>query len=133
MQHKSRRRLVVPQDVCSEVKPCSNIFSRVNAHWHVIEMRHWQRNALVISNIVLREVRRLSLLSSSVESFFGLLACLHGLIKTQEGRESVYNLTNWAATKTMKSYRDSQLYKEIAAFITREKRRLLREEEKRRA
>jgi hypothetical protein len=65
--------------------------------------------------------------------FFALLLRLHGLIKAQEGRESVYNLINWVTTKTMKGYRDSQLYKEIAAFITREKRRLLREEEKRRA
>ena len=36
-------------------------------------MRHWQRNALATSSIVLREDRRLSRLRSSVESFFGLL------------------------------------------------------------
>ena len=65
--------------------------------------------------------------------FFALLLRLHSLVKGQEPPESIYNLISYAATKTMKSYRDSQLYKELAAFITREKRRLLREEEKRRA
>ena len=65
--------------------------------------------------------------------FFGLLLKLHSLIKGQEPPESVYNLISYAATKAMKGYRDSRLYAETAAFITREKRRLLREEEKRRA
>ena len=64
---------------------------------------------------------------------FALFLKLHGLIKGQEAPESVYNLISWAATRTMKGYRDSRLYMEMAAFITREKRRLLREEEKRRA
>ena len=65
--------------------------------------------------------------------FFGLLLKLHSLIKGQEPPESVYNLISYAATKAMKGYRDSRLYAEMAGFITREKRRLLREEEKRRA
>jgi hypothetical protein len=64
---------------------------------------------------------------------FALFLKLHSLIKGQEAPESVYNLISWAATRTMKGYRDSRLYMEMAAFITREKRRLLREEEKRRA
>ncbi len=64
---------------------------------------------------------------------FVLFLRLHSLIKGQEAPESVYNLISWAATRTMKGYRDSRLYMEMAAFITREKRRLLREEEKRRA
>lgn len=66
-------------------------------------------------------------------AIFALFLKLHGLIKGQEAPESVYNLISWAATRTMKGYRDSRLYMEMAAFITREKRRLLREEEKRRA
>lgn len=63
-------------------------------------------------------------------SFTVLLLRLHGLIKTQESRESIEALINWPAIRAMRGYRDSQLYREIAAFITREKRRLLREEEK---
>ncbi len=65
--------------------------------------------------------------------YFVLLLRLHGLIRSGETHESIQALINLNATRTMKGYRDSQLYKEIAAFITREKRRLLREEEKRRA
>ncbi|MBW8734077.1 MAG: hypothetical protein JF571_07200, partial [Asticcacaulis sp.] len=50
---------------------------------------------------------------------FALFLRLHSLIKGEEAPESVYNLISWAATRTMKGYRDSRLYSEMAAFITR--------------
>ncbi len=86
--------------------------------WHIGAVGDWQS---VICFVI------------AAAAFFTLLLRLHSLIKGQEAPESVYNLISYAATKTMKGYRDSRLYAEMAAFITREKRRLLREEEKRRA
>ncbi len=64
--------------------------------------------------------------------FIALLVWLHSLIRAIDPPQSVNDMVQWASTTYMKGYRDSALYREVAEFITRDKRRLLHEEEKRR-
>ncbi len=66
-------------------------------------------------------------------AFAGLLLRLHSLVRAIDPPQSVNDMIHWASTRYMKGWRDSALYREVAEFITRDKRRLLHEEEKRRA
>ncbi len=66
-------------------------------------------------------------------AFIALVVRLHSLIRAIDPPQSVNDMVQWASTRYMKGYRDSALYREVAEFITRDKRRLLHEEEKRRA
>lgn len=65
--------------------------------------------------------------------FVAMLLGLHSLVKYDEAPQSLNDIVQWASTRAMKGYRDNALYREVAEFMTRDKRRLLREEEKRRA
>ncbi len=64
--------------------------------------------------------------------FVALITWLHSLIRAIDPPQSVNDMVQWASTKYMKGWRDSAVYREIAEFVTRDKRRLLHEEEKRR-
>ena len=66
-------------------------------------------------------------------AFLTLLTRLHSLVRAIDPPQAVNDLIQWASTRYMKGWRDSALYREVAEFITRDKRRLLHEEEKRRA
>ena len=95
--------------------------------WSGTHLMGWQARGTTTDGFIIAT----ACYAAAILAFAALVFRLHSLVRAIDPPQSVNDMIQWASTRYMKGYRDSALYREVAEFITRDKRRLLHEEEKR--